>query len=662
MKNFVFCLLILAFSPLNLANQTSLLEHVNGIFTSMPELGKQRTCLSKLPEASLCSSAISDYMEDREDDTIFTFMANGNPRELCTGVQQNDYVFTTPDKLDDHFQKYTGSFVPGFNKFNKGCLSKWSTLSDQRDLISFYYYGQTRILADGLSTLNSMAAINAKLGEPVLDDVKCDRTNSLSPYCKKLKTCPTESGLAVDVTQTKMALSIISELDKEKDEEKKNQIEQGLYRLYPWIEGKAFKANFDESKLGDDAHIEKAIRAQHVATKNKLKERLSGHKKLSSCLEGKSNGCENFKDELATLVKAPILGGKDSHASLIAGSYQHQQSCMQAQYETKKTGDSLVSDLVVGSGVTIATMGLGSIVVGSGVVFKGTAIGAASVRNVNLAKNAARAALITLNASMIGLGIKDAAKTCQSELSKLEIYAKLKGQVEPSRICPEIGSDPHYQLMADYKACLISAAFVGLDFLPIKGRAIVDKFRRKPVKPTHEMTLARHPDLNGPRKKGELEGKELEDHYVGEHEGKGGFAKQTQEWTDVKTVYLDGKEREMHRMFIVDGKVLDTKGRPITITEVDEVTNGIYVMDKKGNFYWRNNSDVGEFHHSSFLAGEEVAGAGIFKAEKGVLSFFSNGSGHYKPTDRHLWQTIHKLMDADVDMDKVYINVERKTP
>jgi len=664
MMKLLFTLLVLFFSVTVSANEVALIEHVNSIFSSVPELGVQRECLSRLPEKSQCSSVVTDYMVDREDDSFFTWLADGNPKELCTAAKVTDPVFINPDKLDEHYQSFTSSLIPQFNKFNKGCLNKWNTLSDQRDVISFYYYGQTRILSDGLSTLNSIAALDAKLGEPVLEGVNCEDSNRLSPVCNKLKSCGTESGLKQDVEDTKMAMSLIEAMKDEEDEEKKFQVEQGLYRLYPWLQGKEFKANLNKNKLSDDSHIEKAIKSQYKATRDSLKKRIAKNKKLSACLEGRNNNCDKFKEELSSLVKAPVMGDNKTAESILGKHYINQQSCMQKQYETKKSADDSVDDFAFGAAVTVGTMGLGSIAAGTGILFKGTVIGSTTVRNANLVRNAARLTNLGINGSLIASGAVDAKNTCQNELNKLQIYQKLKGQVNKVQICPVKGADPHYQLMADYKACLIAAAFVGLDFLPISGLAIVNKFRKKPAKPTNEKTLEEHPVLGmgKPAKGEELQGKGLDPHYIGEEKGIGGFAEQNKEWTDVKTVYLDGKEREMHRMFVIDGKLYDSKGLPITIKEVEEITAGIYVMDKKGNFYWRNNGDVGEFHHSSFLAGEEVAGAGIFKSENGVMTFLSNGSGHYKPESGHLWQTIHKLMDADVDMDKVRIAVERKPP
>jgi len=72
---------------------------------------------------------------------------------------------------------------------------------------------------------------------------------------------------------------------------------------------------------------------------------------------------------------------------------------------------------------------------------------------------------------------------------------------------------------------------------------------------------------------------------------------------------------------------------------------GIYVMAKDGTFYATSHK-IGLFHHSSFLAGGDVAGAGEMKVVGGTLQFVTNKSGHYWPGDQELAQTLNELRAA----------------
>src|SRR6185437_14900388 len=71
----------------------------------------------------------------------------------------------------------------------------------------------------------------------------------------------------------------------------------------------------------------------------------------------------------------------------------------------------------------------------------------------------------------------------------------------------------------------------------------------------------------------------------------------------------------------------------------------IYVMGQDGRFYSTSHK-IGLFHHSSFMGGGAVAGAGEIKVTGGTVQYITNKSGHYTPGDRELTQTLHALQGA----------------
>ena len=83
---------------------------------------------------------------------------------------------------------------------------------------------------------------------------------------------------------------------------------------------------------------------------------------------------------------------------------------------------------------------------------------------------------------------------------------------------------------------------------------------------------------------------------------------------------------------------------------------GIYVMDGRHRMY-AGHHKVGIFHHSSFLAGGDVAGAGELKVVGGVLKAITNKSGHYKPDIYGLHQVLEALQNRGVDMSSVELFV-----
>lgn len=75
----------------------------------------------------------------------------------------------------------------------------------------------------------------------------------------------------------------------------------------------------------------------------------------------------------------------------------------------------------------------------------------------------------------------------------------------------------------------------------------------------------------------------------------------------------------------------------------------IYVMSQEGHFHVGSHA-VGHRHHSSLLAGQNVAGAGEMKVDQGRLVHLSNKSGHYHPDLLHFFQTLGELQAQNVSM------------
>lgn len=105
--------------------------------------------------------------------------------------------------------------------------------------------------------------------------------------------------------------------------------------------------------------------------------------------------------------------------------------------------------------------------------------------------------------------------------------------------------------------------------------------------------------------------------------------------------YLTEKERELYEIFVQYDKIVDVNGNLVdTLNSTSVLQDGksiiteyaIFVMSQDGKIYLSKNYAFGKFHHSSFLAGKQVAAAGEMVIEKGIIKIFTNGSGHYKPS------------------------------
>ena len=92
--------------------------------------------------------------------------------------------------------------------------------------------------------------------------------------------------------------------------------------------------------------------------------------------------------------------------------------------------------------------------------------------------------------------------------------------------------------------------------------------------------------------------------------------------------------------------------QPIPVDTKSMVTHfsgpgaGIYVFSKEGHLHISSHK-VGQRHHSSLLAGGDVACAGEIWVTQGTITAISNKSGHYLPQTHHLKQMLEHLSEYE---------------
>lgn len=132
--------------------------------------------------------------------------------------------------------------------------------------------------------------------------------------------------------------------------------------------------------------------------------------------------------------------------------------------------------------------------------------------------------------------------------------------------------------------------------------------------------------------------------------------------TSNKVKYFTPAERDATRLRPFGGRLytddahtrpLDTRGKE---THFSGLGHAVYVMGQDGSLYASNHT-LGYRHHSSFLAGGNVAGAGELAATAGRLTFLSNKSGHYCPAVAHLLQVLYQLDRSGVDLSAAEIRL-----
>ncbi len=125
-----------------------------------------------------------------------------------------------------------------------------------------------------------------------------------------------------------------------------------------------------------------------------------------------------------------------------------------------------------------------------------------------------------------------------------------------------------------------------------------------------------------------------------------------------KVAYLDEDER---KGYILNGGGTMTQGEDDEPFDTSAMFSkhsgngfGIYVMAQDGTLY-ADQHKVGLFHHSSFLSGGDVAGAGEIKVIGGKVRCVTNKTGHYRAGDPELWQVLDELKSRGVDLAGVEV-------
>ncbi|MFE4456956.1 hypothetical protein ACFROC_06320 [Nocardia tengchongensis] len=131
-------------------------------------------------------------------------------------------------------------------------------------------------------------------------------------------------------------------------------------------------------------------------------------------------------------------------------------------------------------------------------------------------------------------------------------------------------------------------------------------------------------------------------------------------WPGQSVRYLTPEERQSFQLFIRDGKFYDAQGTLFDTTASTTHFNdgrAIFVMDENGALYASKFHAPGEFHHSSFLSGAPVAGAGEIEVTNGELRFLTDSSGHYRPAQKFSTQVIDQLRSEGLRIDPSQIDL-----
>ncbi|WP_214407021.1 hypothetical protein [Pseudonocardia lacus] len=128
--------------------------------------------------------------------------------------------------------------------------------------------------------------------------------------------------------------------------------------------------------------------------------------------------------------------------------------------------------------------------------------------------------------------------------------------------------------------------------------------------------------------------------------------------------YFTPEVLEAHRVVVIDGKLhWAHDGSPLDTSNASTVHSAgqpraMFVMDRNGNLYVSPEQIVGQLHHSSFLGGGPVAGAGEISVVNGVPQIMSRKSGHYRPLPEHQRTVADVLREQGLDTSGINFEMD----
>lgn len=137
------------------------------------------------------------------------------------------------------------------------------------------------------------------------------------------------------------------------------------------------------------------------------------------------------------------------------------------------------------------------------------------------------------------------------------------------------------------------------------------------------------------------------------------------------TQYMNDQQREDHQLHFRPGQdATGAENMRVSGASVGKGGEHIFVMDGEGQIFAKEGQaalnqedDTGRgvhVHHSSFLAGEDIAGAGEMKIDQqGFIKEVTDRSGHYKPGEAQTTQTLNELETKGVNLDNVKFTMDR---
>lgn len=447
-----------------------------------------------------------------------------SPDESCGSVEQLDSHFKNNQEFENYLKNkepfseinttsiadcLNHSFPVKINKKRTTTHEKTLPEKNHKALIAEYYSTQYRLESGLKNTFHDITAIDQFIGKPILNGIDCKEFESISDIsneCASLQKCSAPpANLSQPAKDTIEAMRAIAAIDQQidtldgnffNDDAKKNkdkiqelkERKAALQSLYPWTAGKIFNKKYKEN--ASEEQVAQWIKEQLSYTRTRLEKNLNEMTQAVSCLRHNQE-CEKLEFD-KVMAKTPPIDNESifqtksissmSSSELAALSPEQRQNlakntiadthfantqCRQKIREDVTDANAQLGFLILDTGLTVATVGLGSAAIAGRLAVRAST-------SISKAQRLQNIGLMGIDIAFSAPHINRAIDYCEDTMSQLE---RTSNEKQVSNVCDSMSV--RSKLTSDLKSCLLVASLSSLPLVipgfALAGRAVAKK-------------------------------------------------------------------------------------------------------------------------------------------------------------------------------------------
>lgn len=440
-----------------------------GFTTSLNRLNQyqfEKAPCSNKAQNNSCPKILSELIQDEDKNRALGLIQSS--AQICKKNLYNEdksssvELLKNPMQLQKSLQSFSENKISSFSEsVIRSCVN--GADSKNAEVLSKFYYLNSRFSAASEKIVQENYYISQLLNQPSPECPNQDFFPDAHSKCQSLKKCSNKNDIKQVAVQAekdfKVYNEVVQQIQKlpkkcEQDENCKKQknnlsvIALGLVEMNPWFLN-------DDFKNSQEATIDK-LKVYLKNAQSNLNKQQQALQNASLCLHGnQQKKCEldEIRETLSNTPELSLNYGKDKNQNMISKLYSA-QSCVEDRTLDRNRTGKIMTDFYWDVGLTVGTLGLGSIANLSKLAYanKGSKI----AQMMGLTAESANFSFDIYNAVT---SVKEAVESCTDHSIQADLTQKKQSQmclVSNSSLSPSTRT---------HGSCLVQSGFAGFGVL-----------------------------------------------------------------------------------------------------------------------------------------------------------------------------------------------------